>query len=330
MKLLVNNPNFSIVTPFGCNAKCNFCFWNKTTNAQKYKFFKNLRSTLDLLPKQFKQVSITGGEPTNDVEGLLTILETIQEKKKFDKVVMTTNGHNLLQMLREYPELSQVINHINISRHAVSDKENNDIFGTYTQPNWDLTETIDKANELGIDVTLSAVLTDLFMEKEDILEYINFAKAVNAQGVFFRKLLGNLDMHHLEDKFTTPKTKKIVTECPVCRNASQFIQGMKVTWKAGVKEPSKTWAGTYELIYQENGRLTADWEGKHRIDLQTNTLETELKKPKATVHSSPFSNPAASRSGCDAAPHSGGCGGSTTGCGGYVPPSSGCGGSSCG
>jgi len=31
----IQNPNLSIVMPGGCNAKCDFCFWKKST-AERY------------------------------------------------------------------------------------------------------------------------------------------------------------------------------------------------------------------------------------------------------------------------------------------------------
>ena len=61
MKLAVDNPNLSVILPVGCNARCEFCYWEPGVGLtpEKFKFVS------DTLPKDtFEQCSITGGEPT--------------------------------------------------------------------------------------------------------------------------------------------------------------------------------------------------------------------------------------------------------------------------
>ena len=55
--------------------------------------------------------------------------------------------------------------------------------------------------------------------------------------------------------------------CPVCRNRMQLINGMPVTWKDSLEEPSKELGTIYELVYNENGILTKDWEGNLPINV---------------------------------------------------------------
>ena len=65
--LLVDTPNLSVMLPGACNAKCEFCFWNRDQQANKFPmmdFADRLAKVLDSLPSQFSQVSVTGGEPT--------------------------------------------------------------------------------------------------------------------------------------------------------------------------------------------------------------------------------------------------------------------------
>lgn len=58
----INNPNLSIVMPGGCNGNCQFCFWKQTEPCGNY--LEKVNNILKSLPSQFKQLSITGGEPT--------------------------------------------------------------------------------------------------------------------------------------------------------------------------------------------------------------------------------------------------------------------------
>lgn len=257
MNILVHNPNFSIVTPFGCNAKCSFCFWKGEDNCSN--FFKNLQEVLNKLPKNFNSISLTGGEPTTNVDGLLEIVKMINKRYK---VVLTSNSYNLSHFLER---LTGGISHINISRHSISDTKNNEIFQSKLANTDELKFITKIANNKGIDITLSAVLNDELSTKDDILEYINFAKKVGANAVFFRKTHGNLEKTSVEKEFDD--LIKIDVTCPVCRNTEQIIEGMKVTWKASIMEPSNKINGIFELIYQQNGDLTSDWAGKNKIIL---------------------------------------------------------------
>lgn len=269
MNLVVNNPNFSIVMPDGCNAKCSFCFWKKKCKADN--FYTKLEQTLIDLPDVFQQISITGGEPTVNISSLVKVLEIIQRVKKQRpfKVVLTSNGHKLYNLVKDYPrELVKVINHLNISRHCVNDIANYKAFDTFTLPDMrQLSYTMYMFQSRFIDVTFSAVLDErFFYEKKDIEDYIHFAHRYGANAVSLRLPFGSLDTHKLEAEFLGIDSQ--THSCPVCRHTTQYIDGMLVTWKASSGEPSKQMNGIYELIYHEDATLTADWEGKLKVELE--------------------------------------------------------------
>jgi hypothetical protein len=62
----------------------------------------------------------------------------------------------------------------------------------------------------------------------------------------------------------------------VCRNTTQTINGTTVVWKASVEEPSKDLGMIYEVVYNENGKLTSDW-------VQTNELKPQLIKESSDL-----------------------------------------------
>jgi len=65
LNLINEEPNFSIIVPTGCNAHCDFCFWNRGhSEVDPVEYLNQLCETLDALPDDFEQCSITGGEPT--------------------------------------------------------------------------------------------------------------------------------------------------------------------------------------------------------------------------------------------------------------------------
>jgi len=114
--------NFSIILPGECNAKCQFCFWKRNA-AESPMYAQGLRWYLQALGKRITQISITGGEPT--ISPVFNeVIEVLREFKDI-KIVLTTNGSNLHTKLSV---IEGIIQHVNISRHAINDKENNDIF----------------------------------------------------------------------------------------------------------------------------------------------------------------------------------------------------------
>lgn len=252
------NPNFSVVVPGGCNGKCSFCFWKQSKVCENY--IGNLLETLDNMPSQFYQLSLTGGEPTLSPY-LERILESI-DRNRWTHTVMTSNGTNILKYI---PKLKGKIDHINISRHHYDDTINESIFGTDTVPDSKKLRTIVKElNKVGIDVTYSAVLTEDLNSKEGVKKYIEFAKQSGAKQVFLRKPHGSLDPSIAEKAFEHLPSN--THNCPVCRNTTQKINGITVVWKASLEEPSKELGMIYEVIHHEDGTLTSDWEQNLKIN----------------------------------------------------------------
>jgi len=301
----IKNPNFSIVVPGNCNGNCSFCFWKNDKACGSY--IQNLTETMNSLPEQFYQLSLTGGEPTLSPY-LSDILESI-DPEKWSNTVLTTNGTNLKKFI---PQLEGKIQHVNISRHHYDDTINESVFGSKTVPSADeLKVLVEKLNEVGIDVTYSAVLTEHLNTKDEVKKFIKFAKSQGVEQVFLRKQHGTLDPSEAEQAFEhLPQEHH---NCPVCRNTTQHINETKVVWKASLEEPSKELGMIYELVYNQNGTLTSDWEQE---------LVVESSKIKGNPQSLLEECGGSSYSGCGISstpkPISSysGCGGGTyTGCG---------------
>ena len=95
------NPNFTIITTGGCNAKCDFCTDPMNVKASPY-YISNLMQSISKLPNIFQEVSISGGEPTIS-DDLDAILQIIKFSGKFRKVVLSTNGTKLLRLSTRSP-----------------------------------------------------------------------------------------------------------------------------------------------------------------------------------------------------------------------------------
>lgn len=263
MKSKYNN-NFTIITSGGCNAKCDFC-----TDPMNYKpsddYFKNLMKVVSTgLPDDFVQCSISGGEPTISPD-LSSILMLIRISKRFYKVVITTNGTKLLNFI---DEIGKSVNHVNVSRHGVGYDKNVSVFKNKQIINdEDLKTAAGALSVYGVDVNLNWVYSEKDnLHVTDVLDYIEYAKSVNAQKVTFRydQNMNTLDETYLEKLFCA---YKVIEQggCPVCRSKTIIVNGMPVTFKSSFAEPANKLGELYELIYHPSGKLTEDWEGKREF-----------------------------------------------------------------
>lgn len=245
MNLVVDNPNLSVILPVGCNAACEFCYWEKKTGLTPDRF----KFVADSLPNIFQQVSITGGEPTTIGDRLHDYLKIA--RARFKKVVLNTNGYALIK------DDFKFCDHVNISRHHWKDLNNWEIFRTNDVPDvYDL----ERQCSYG-DVTLNCFLSDGFNDRSFIDNYISFAKEMGAK-VAFRKYFNNLELLtdvDIDDTLINDHS------CGACRHRIHLINGVQVTFKYSVQETYKASNGIYELILQGNGDLTFDWEGKNKL-----------------------------------------------------------------
>jgi len=294
MKVLntIMNPNLSIIVPGRCNEHCNFCFWKRDPDEVKDVdvYTAALDKTLSSLTEQFTQISITGGEPTISpyFKPILDILSS--HRDQFKKVVLTTNGSvpkkcNPADYLENLVlDIDGVVDYVNISVHHYDAAYNNFIFkgerGTARPSIQHSTTNLALFNKLlnksGVPSNANCVLTDtlLFTEtllnadikcrgpKGNILKYISNMKDYGFSSITFRKphtCNSGLEPSLVEGEFSD---YKVIGEsrCPVCVAKTQIIEGMYITWKRSIVEPSEELENLiYELIIHPDGKVYADW-----------------------------------------------------------------------
>lgn len=307
MKIYGDSPNFSIVLPGPCNANCPFCFWKEKPVSDTY--LEDLKATLKDLPPEFNQVSLTGGEPTfspyfAQVFNLAMVY--------FTKIIVTTNGVNLVNVMDSIYTKENVEVHFNISRHHHDDAENRTCFQTDTVPGSDeIEELIDQLNRKGIDVNMNTVLTQNLSTKVEMDEMIKWARSIGFTSISFRKQHGDLDPSEQELMYSEYETV-YENSCPVCYSKQQFIKGIPVYWKSSVEEPGDALSDyVYELIYHPDNILSSDWEGEKEViyyDEKFYTQDAFIKLAKKLLGTGRLideegSVPTYSSSGC----HRGGC-----------------------
>jgi organic radical activating enzyme len=286
------SPNFTILTPGACNAKCGFCFWNHEQGKLKpmmgtYRL--KLKHNLTALPSMYRNISISGGEPTLSPylpSILATIASVSKNTGKFNRVVLTTNGVGLIEKEHDDPWFSMLIctiKHLNISRHHFDDVENFKIFKTSSVPTTkqlaDIILKVQQANILfgtAVDVTLNCVIDDSTTE-DFCYQFIEFAQTVGAHAVSFRKQASTVDPTPVEQKFMETLGKGEFNNCPVCRGRQHVIDGYQIRWKGSVNEPSLVLGKVYEAIMHANGDVYADWGMKEKLRVYTDDTVTPGK-----------------------------------------------------
>lgn len=265
-KLVSPTPNLSIMLPGWCNAKCNFCFWERDQASNKFPqkdFVEKAIQYLDALPNEFSQVSVTGGEPTISpvFDDVMQVLH--ERKNKFHKVVLTTNGVNLKN---KRSKLIGIVDHINISRHHHKDLKNKDIFRTNSMSTTEELMNLCSLDYGHADICLNCVVSPDVTAKfcETFVDYAKRLK--NVAAVNFRIFHNSMDECEAQQIFENRYGAAHIASCPVCRVARQQVRGMQVNWKYSILEPTQNWNGIYELVIQPNGKLTADWEGVCQVD----------------------------------------------------------------
>lgn len=308
METFNQDPNFSIIMQGGCNAECEFCF-NKEQKQKgqcsKIEYILNLWQTLQKLPSQFYQISITGNEPMLSpmIDDVLYMCSSL--KHRYPNILLTTNGTNLLVNPQR---VINGVHHINVSRHHYDFEENKKIFkGSWNVTDEDLAKIIDVYSRKGVDVSLNCVIND-DTTAEFINKYIDYAKQIGAFAVRFRKENGTLKNTPVEDEFAKDYPILWHGSCPVCRTDLRIIRGLKTFWKSSVLEPSDTITDKiFELVYATDGKVYLDWAQKKPYEVKSDINSFIQLLKLATNQSKPTPN-----SSCGG---SNSCGGSTS-CGG--------------
>src|SRR5262249_2470135 len=120
--VMQDEPNCTLILPGPCQARCRFCVEPVgPAPSSNDEWLRLQQRLLEGLPKVFRILSISGGEPTLSPV-FERVLEMIARKRKedpmrFHRVVLTTNAHPA-SFERHLPAIGNAITHLNISRHA--------------------------------------------------------------------------------------------------------------------------------------------------------------------------------------------------------------------
>lgn len=244
-----------IVIPTFCQANCEFCFNKHTWTTKQYdfgRFLSNLRRSLYIIKESLTDrkitIDITGNEPTftPKLSDVLDVLKSFKSESLVDKVVLTTNGFNLL----EFDDLDPV-DIVNISVHDCRFEKRKKIFRTRVIPtNADLESMCDRFN-----TTAVAVCCDDYEDFEDfVLHFANFARLTG----FRNARLGKGGIFY--DAF---KDAEIIS-APGLDKKLLNIDGFDVDLYRGIKDLTSRIIGA-EVVIDDDGCLYLDYNKRYPI-----------------------------------------------------------------
>lgn len=284
MELLIDN--FTAILPVTCNADCGFCPEKEMAEkAKKDQWIENLVKHINATRHMgYDHVSLTGGEPSLDPRLLKETITAIHERTWVRKVGMTTNGQfmeskdKILKFLDAITKNGAcLLDFLNISRHAFTTPENNDIMRVSYQHT--LRDIVNFRQVLPRE--LSFRLNMVITETTDVNRLFNEAEALYRTltdayvGIAFRT-----DYEMIIDRAQGLVPEKIMAEyvkvfgaveeiggCPTCITY-QSPTRFNYTLKGANFEPTdkdKVWR---EFIQHQDGVLYYDWTRNKPVDLK--------------------------------------------------------------
>lgn len=257
-----------IVTTRNCTAHCEFCEYNKG----KVKLnIESVKRAIDEIVKYFylKEIHFTGGEPSLESDAINKICKYAKTRNPLVQTSVNTNGFNLNRL-----ESIKDLDNVAISRHAIADSANCEVFGTncvaYAS---DILAFKDKS-KLHLSCNLIKGYVDSF---DKILDYLEFAATLGINDVGLVSLMNindyckqhfvdfnKLDIK-LTDRFTKTKCCRDIGDgtspvCCICENYLYQASSMKLVSMYHRYAIQSNKVCSY-LVF-ENGKLKLGFSGK--------------------------------------------------------------------
>jgi molybdenum cofactor biosynthesis enzyme MoaA len=191
-KIDENIINLYIVVNGECNANCKFCeyrYKRERVDIEKFKAIYNKLLTICEIDK----VHFTGGEPSLEIETIKEITKFIKDKNRNTFTSVNTNGVKIEELLD-----IETLDNISLSRHAIEDSNNMEIFGTDTVPDLSRLDKLDKKEKIHLSCNMINGYVD---SKEKILNYLEMASELGINDVGIVSLMNINDYcneHYME------------------------------------------------------------------------------------------------------------------------------------
>lgn len=163
--LIDNQIALYVVLTRKCNVACPFCeYTHEESNIDLDKFERCIQKLSKICAIQ--SLHITGGEPTLCIDELKQIVKIYKQYSNFHTSV-NTNGTNLYKL-----EGIKELDNIALSRHAISDEDNREIFRSNLAPTLDEINNFRDKNKIHLSCNLIKGYID---NAEKIEQYLEMA-----------------------------------------------------------------------------------------------------------------------------------------------------------
>lgn len=264
-----------------CNAKCSFCR-NQYLEPCDYDF-PAIRYSLERLESHLNNVVIGGGEPTLRCvrDDLINLADDFRWNDF--KFYLSTNGSI---DPKELYGLSGF--RILLSRHAVNDQDNNNVFGINTLTTSDITWLAEKLEDR---ITLIATCNkEGIATVRDVIDYIKFAQSCGVKNVLIQNLHEDLENDNTlqldDDVFDEVISTLIhqgfkISDIPIYSTGDYKLvmldspnRKIKITIKKylpydiALKEWNRAAKRTFDLSMTPNGDVYKNWHQKNELILK--------------------------------------------------------------
>lgn len=153
-----------VVTTRKCNTHCKFCEFHSGESdidtAKLKDILNELGSTTEI-----HTVHFTGGEPTLELDKITEICDYIKSIDKCINTSVNTNGTRLKEL-----ENIRTLDNIALSRHAITDEENFEIFGSTKVPTCEQIDAFNEKRKLHLSCNIIKGYVDNLDKIKDYLE----------------------------------------------------------------------------------------------------------------------------------------------------------------
>lgn len=163
-----------VVVTGKCNAHCKFCEFTGergTLDPERFKILFDELSKICFITT----VHFTGGEPTVELDTVKKCTDYIKQRSKWTTTSVNTNGFKLGDLLE-----IETVDNVALSRHAISDEDNLEIFGTPTVPSIDRIKNCKHKEKIHLSCNL---IKDYIDTEDKILEYLEFSSTIRVNDV---------------------------------------------------------------------------------------------------------------------------------------------------